>query len=595
MDDLSVNKIIADFASQMTGSVAAKCKEYGMSFSDKFKVTLGSCFSNYLKRYYEKYSKTKTLLYRDRPVSIRSFYVRANFSVSDDEFAEENIFSFLEKEKKVVFYGTAGCGKSTFCKSLFLDFIERKKDYFPVFVELRHLNEVDEVTLLGFIEEMLQDVEAGFRIEQLEYALKCGKIVLILDGFDELDKSIKEAIEKEIIAISNRYKDVLVIVSSRPDSKFDAWDEYVLAKVLPLDKEKAKLLVSKLEYDAEVKDKFYKGLEVGLYEKHESFASNPLLLTMMLLTYEQVAEIPEKMHLFYEQAFLTLFNKHDSLKSLYKRKSNTGLSLDSFKKVLSAFSTLTYLDQKYFFEYSGCIDYLEKARKISNQEFDPALYLDDLQDAVCILQKDGLGYTFTHRSFQEYFTAIFIVNFSSDHVYALVDKASETNSYDNVITMIYDMNPDFLERNWIMPKLDVILDKYKGYTYSQYDKFLICNTFTNTVVLDQDHGIIGLLTDEAPVSFLLALFSIYDDTHDSIKINKKEEVEALSKILDSEVEYSIKELYIKGSDEERKVLEKYCFDRYVGHLDYMKRKHKDLTLKHKEKNDTASMLLLNFE
>lgn len=593
MEEFNINKVFAEYASQMSSSVAEKCKGYGIDISDKFRSALGLCFSNYLGRYYDKYSKTKTLLYRDRPVSIRSFYVRTNFSVSENEFAEEHIFDFLEKEKRVVFYGTAGCGKSTFSKSLFLEFVERRKDYFPIFVELRHLNEVDNVTLLGFIEGMLKDVEDGFRLEQFKYACKSGKIALILDGFDELDKNIKKVIEKEIISLSNKYKDILIIVSSRPDSRFDAWDEYILAKVLPLDKEKAKILVSKLDYDSEVKDKFYEGLDAGLYDKHESFASNPLLLTMMLLTYEQVAEIPEKMHLFYEQAFLTLFNKHDSLKSLYKRKSNTGLSLDSFRKILASFSILTYLDQKYFFEHVGCIEYLEKAKEISNQDFVPSLYLDDLQDAVCVLQKDGLGYTFTHRSFQEYFTAIFIVNSSSKKIYSLIDKVSNVNSYDNVVSMIYDMNPEFLESNWIIPKLGKILDEYKDYTYSQHDKFLISRSFSKKILLDKDHGLILQLSSDELISFLLCILVIYNHDLSLPQVEPEDEIKAFEGMLEPGKALSVDYLYENASDENKNVLEELVFNRHVHYLDYMKKLHKELVAKHKKKDETTSLLLLD--
>ena len=60
--------------------------------------------------------------------------------------------------------------------------------------------------------------------------------------------------------------------------------------------------------------KFIDNVKKHLYDKHKSFLSNPLLTTMMLLTFDQFAEIPEKMFLFYEQAFDTLFLKHDATK-----------------------------------------------------------------------------------------------------------------------------------------------------------------------------------------------------------------------------------------------------------------------------------------
>ncbi|WP_372550302.1 NACHT domain-containing protein [Acinetobacter pittii] len=198
-------------------------------------------------------------------------------------------------------------------------------------------------------------------------------------------------------------------------------------------------------------------LDKTLYQSHESFASNPLLLTMMLLTYEQIAEIPSKIHLFYEQAFLTLFNKHDSLKSMYKRKSFSQLPLDEFKRCLEAFSILSYCDRLYFFEENQINKYIKNAIVISDSNTTSSDFLNDLLDSVCILQRDGLGFTFTHRSFQEYFTAQFIVNKVTDKKYDLLDRIFNLNWRDNILNIIYDINSSLLERDWVIPKCEKII------------------------------------------------------------------------------------------------------------------------------------------
>lgn len=212
------------------------------------------------------------------------------------------------------------------------------------------------------------------------------------------------------------------MISSRFDSRFSSWEEFYQYYIQDLDKNKALTLINKLNYDRQVKQSFLKELDNNLYESHLSFASNPLLLTMMLLTYEQIAEIPNKIHLFYEQAFLTLFNKHDSLKSMYKRKSYSQLPLDDFKRCLEGFCILSYCDRLYSFEESQIFKYLNNAIKLSNTNTNSENFLNDLLDSVCILQRDGLGFTFTHRSFQEYFTAQFLVNRSIDGKIILFDK-----------------------------------------------------------------------------------------------------------------------------------------------------------------------------
>jgi hypothetical protein len=41
---------------------------------------------------------------------------------------------------------------------------------------------------------------------------------------------------------------------------------------------------------------------------------------MMLMTFDEFAEITSKMHIFYDQAFNVLYNKHDATKTSFRRK-----------------------------------------------------------------------------------------------------------------------------------------------------------------------------------------------------------------------------------------------------------------------------------
>ncbi|WP_311567859.1 NACHT domain-containing protein [Photobacterium arenosum] len=460
MKELDPNKIALELVKQFYKPIFDGVSKMTKDGCDKLKVTLNACFYKYISRSYDRYSRTKTLLYRDAPVKINEFYVRTDLELGfDHKIKESDFISELQKNKRLVISGTAGSGKSTFCKSVLLDLIENPIGIFPIFVELRHLNSDSETSLFDFILKTLTEIESTFTKSQLDYSLDLGKVLLIFDGFDELNNELRERYEKEIVGIASKYQNILLLLSSRPDGRFHSWEEFYVYKVLPLDKEKSKALISKLDYDRQVKRKFLDVLDKKLYEKHESFASNPLLLTMMLLTYEQIAEIPNKIHLFYEQAFLTLFNKHDSLKSLYKRKSFSNLPLDDFRKLLSAFSIVSYSDRKYYFSEVEIKRYLENALRISGVEVDQVHFLNDLLDTVCIMQRDGNGYTFTHRSFQEYFTSIFIVNYASDNKFKIIDKIAFVNDRDDVIPMIYDINQDFLEQEWVIPRMEKMINE----------------------------------------------------------------------------------------------------------------------------------------
>lgn len=454
MNEVNINEVIGNLVLQFSQSIIEKSKALGNEAMQKLKVNLNISFSKYLERSHEKYSKTKTLLYREKPVPLKDFYVRTDLTLKNTKVSEEKIIDEINKKKRLVISGIAGSGKSTFCKSIFIEIIEKQLELIPIFVELRHLNQEKEITILDYITEQLAEIEPTFTKKQLEYALDLGKIILILDGFDEINNEIRDGYEKNIQLIAGKYSNIKIVLSSRPDNRFSSWDEFYTYYMTPLDKKKARKLIEKLEYDESVKNKFLSELDSTLYKKHKSFAENPLLLTMMLLTYEQIAEIPTKIHLFYEQAFLTLFNKHDSLKSLYKRKSFSELPLDEFKKLLSWFSILTYSDRKYYFTDSEINYYAAQSISMCNVKTTPEHFIKDLLDSICLIQRDGLGYTFTHRSFQEYFTAIFLITFPNKQKYEIFEKIAFTNDLDDVIPMSLDMNQNLVEQEWIIPRIE---------------------------------------------------------------------------------------------------------------------------------------------
>ncbi|MCX0333317.1 NACHT domain-containing protein [Acinetobacter radioresistens] len=491
MEEIIIQEAVKEVIKQFTMPIYKSLKKFTINANDKLQVTFEFCFSEYLIRNYEKFSKTKTLLYREKPVSLKDFYVRTDLMINSERIDEKIFIEEVENNKRIIILGSAGCGKSTFCKSIFVDLINKPRGLLPVFIELRHLNSLPNKGLYDFILQSLININPSFNKSQLDYALKLGKVLIILDGFDEINREDRDKIEREILNLSSNYHGIRILISSRFDSRFDSWDEFYIYRVQLLDKNKALTLINKLDYDRQVKQSFLNELDTNLYDSHKSFASNPLLLTMMLLTYEQIAEIPNKMHLFYEQAFLTLFNKHDSLKSIYKRKSASQLPLDEFKRCLEAFCLLSYTNRLYYFKENKIDHYINHAIKISGVNCTSEDFLNDLLDSVCILQRDGLGFTFTHRSFQEYFSAQFLANRTLNKKFDLFEKIFSISFQDSVIPMLIDINLKLLEKEWIIPKIEKILSSISlNENINNYEIILLNKFFSSITLLHgEDNGI----------------------------------------------------------------------------------------------------------
>lgn len=440
---------------------------------EKFKVDLDIVFRKYLKNSVEKYGKIKTILYRTEPKYIYDFFECPNLRKEKGSIIKgDSIDNILDVSNFVIIQGTGGIGKSTFLKHLFMDEVS-KKGWIPVFIELKDLNLINgEYEITDFVFQRLYDLGSTIKKEYMEYALQSGCFLFLLDGYDEIATDKKDVFFRKLDSFCDRFSDNHFIISSRPYSEFVEFQRFSVLTLCSLSKDQALSLVQKIEFDLEIKQRFLTALDESLYERHTSFASNPLLLNIMLLTFDNYAEIPEKLHLFYANAFETLYSKHDATKSGYRRELRCSLSYDSFKKVFAYFCFITYYQGKIELTHD---DILTVLRKISSSTvaFNPADYIFDLVNSICVLYRDGLNYKFTHRSFQEYFTAIFLKELSDLNMQKmgieLVKKDYFKASHDSVFSMLRDMAEQRFEQNVLLPLVIEFesecedADKYKFY------------------------------------------------------------------------------------------------------------------------------------
>ncbi|MBV6685526.1 NACHT domain-containing protein [Bacillus sp. JRC01] len=438
----------------------------------KLKLKTGVAFEKYLTSGVEKYGYTKTILYRDKQVPIYDFFVNMDLECQEIKVNSANINDLLSKDKFITILASGGSGKSTLFKHFYMNAI-RNTNLIPVFVELKSINDEEDMSLVDCIYKSLNDLKFDLEKDYFVQSLKSGRYLILLDGYDEVIDEKRQKLMKEIGHLTDKYDENHFILSSRHNNSFyNGWSKSTDFTLLPLDKDKAVKLIENLNYSPEVKNKFLKDLKEKIFDLHTSFCSNPLLLNLMLLTYEEFAEIPEKVHIFYGRAFEVLYVRHDGTKGL-KRKLRTGevLGYDEFVKVLSFVSILSYLDAKVSFDTEELKGYIGKAAQtLSKLDLDADDYITDLVESICILHLDGLKYNFQHRSFQEFFTAKFILNLPDkqllDVISKLIEKRYSSISSDGVLDLIFEMDRQKFEKVFLIPKLNEI----KNYTKESTDE-----------------------------------------------------------------------------------------------------------------------------
>jgi len=479
--EFNYEDIIKEILEKYCDPILAKTKKITKEKLDKIKIDLNITFIKYLKNSSQKYSKIKTILYRTEPKYIYNFFECPLLEKLEEHKTElkknnkikaDDINNLLNISNFLIIQGTGGMGKSTLMKHLFINEIT-KKDLVPVFIELKDINDLKgEYKINDLIYNKLCVLGSTLDKTGLEYALNSGCFLFLLDGYDEISSENRDYFFKELDSFCDKYSGNKYIISTRPYSDFIEFQRFTILKICDFDKGQVLSLIKRIEYDNEIKERFIKAVDKELYNRHKSFASNPLLLNIMLLTFDNYAEIPQKLHLFYANAFETLYSKHDATKSGYRRELKSGLSYDLFKKVFSCFCFTTYFQGKIEFSYDELIGVLKKVpMKI---DFNIKNYIDDLVNSVCVLYKEGLNYKFSHRSFQEYFTAIFLKELSDTNMTKmarqLINKDFHKIRYDNVFYMLYDMAEDRVEQNILLPIIKDLEKKCQN--EDKYDFYL---------------------------------------------------------------------------------------------------------------------------
>ena len=443
-------------------AMSKKATKYCVAKYQNLEMKLNKGLPEYIKANYQRCAYVRTLLKRDRPTELDKIYEPLQFKIDDDILKEDEVKSSIATDlQRTIISGYAGNGKTIFLKKIYKELIDNQVNFYPIFFELRNISSGTQ-TLFDCIYESILTYSDSFTQEQFTYGLKKGLFYFLIDGLDEITDSQQSNIQAEIIKLTLKYPDCPFVVTSRPN-EFTTWENFHVAHLLPFNYHQCQSFIKKIDFAEERKTDFLEFLTEGKFKEHKEFLSNPLLASMMLLTFDEYGDIPAKRHIFYEKCFQVLIKEHDASKGRFHRPLKSKLSHENLEKVFMYFCAITYQDQKYRFNLQEVDKYIELASQtLSSDKICKGNDIRyDFVHSMSLLLQDGNFFEFIHRSFQEYFFAKFIVN----------DRKLELeNKLDNIdglfisakisfIAMIDDMDHDYFETEYILKKL-AILNEY---------------------------------------------------------------------------------------------------------------------------------------
>lgn len=444
---------------------------------DKIKQFIGRDIKNYLTKQKDKYSHIKTLLRGNTPVYLYDVYFPAKLMHENSIVNTTSCNTLFNSFNYITIIGDGGSGKSTLVKHLFLNSIVEKSKI-PILVELRYLNE-DSDELETYIKKTISQNKLATNEDILEKLLEKGKFTLFLDGFDEVDDKTKKILVKQIMDFVNKYTNNYYLLTSRPYSNIENLPLFTNLKMkdLSLDNGEIKGFVYKqLGSEKELAEKAYKSIELGDTKYIQSFLKNPLLLSLYLLTFQNNASIPDRKYIFYRRVINALFSEHDSKTKLgYVREKLCGLDQEKFEMILKSFSFLSYFENEFSFNR----DYVNLKLKLIKEkreiQFDNNKFITDLKSAISLWVDDDGLISFTHRSLQEYFTALFITELKDEEntrVYQKIitkfeqAKSAHIREVENLLQLLLEMDEYNYYKHFYYP---LLLDLKNEINSSEYD------------------------------------------------------------------------------------------------------------------------------
>lgn len=434
----------------------------GLKFANsEVKALLKIGIPEYLHNQTEKYYFTNTFLHRAEKVRFDDIYfpVTVRYNLLFTKF--ERISDVFDEYKYITIIGSAGSGKSTLIKHLFLNSI--KNSYkIPLLIELRHLNEY-----LGSIEDFIYEKVLQNELkpskQTLANALKKGAFLFLFDGYDEIFSKRKQQISKEIDDFTDKYPTNKYLITTRPGGGIEGVERYHSFHIQQLSDFEIIEFINLLVNDEERKEQIKNNIKKTEVSDYLEYLKNPLLLSMFILAFESHPEIPNKKSAFYKNVFDVLYSKHDGVtKGSFPREKKTKLKREDFEEILSAFSFTTLAEGKFAFteEYlSDKLSLIEKKKRNISFEIEDLIF--DLRTSISIMVKDGFEFKFPHRSMQEYFTAFFLSKLPTE---------KKGKAYTRLNKIFINSSQDYSLNLWKLCKELDYSNYYKYFVIPEFDK-----------------------------------------------------------------------------------------------------------------------------
>lgn len=330
--------------------------------------------------------------------------------------------TLVKRRKNLFILGKPGAGKTTFLKYIATQAAYQNLPQIPIFVSLNEWADSrwgkgPEAALLPFIIEQFRICDFPDPLLFIEYILKQGRAIVLFDGLDEVnqDKNQRRRLIQLLQDFAREYNRSQHLITCRIAASDYAFAGFIDIEVADFTTEQLREYAYKWFGDQEKKyaafiTEIAKSENQGLAE----LCNTPLLLSLLCLTFDNTMQFPLSRSELYEDALDTLLRKWDSSRQIQRDEIYRELSHKRKLQLLMRIAVPAFERNELFFRQreleQWIVDYLTTLPAAPSADLlDGTAILKSIEAQHSILVERAQGiYSFSHLTFQEYFTARYI-------------------------------------------------------------------------------------------------------------------------------------------------------------------------------------------
>lgn len=402
-------------------------------------------------------AQVRTINEFDKSVPLYDFYVPPQVTnlESNNTFLVDDLDDF-SSPKKVLISGIVGQGKSILMRSLAIK-EAYKGERFPIFMELRELG--DDESLENFIHKNINN-NIGINNHKLQsYLLKEGKVILFLDGFDEIKTSEMGRVVKEFDKLTKKFEKLNFIVSSRPEENIEKSTIFNKFLINRLDLDGQINIINKLTNDDFIKENLISNLREA-NKDIQGVLVTPLMVNFYFYLYRTEQIKGTDITLFYEKLFDLTLRKHDGTKLVYRRDYVTKLTPVELQSVFECICFLSCKQKTFFFNEYKFIELIAAAIRFQKIDCSENDLIRDLTTGICFICREGQSYAFLHTSIPEFFGAKFVLK-NINITRLMTEVIGNYQDYINLVDYMNNIDEKLFLLNFLKPILDETIDYFR--------------------------------------------------------------------------------------------------------------------------------------